>query len=182
MADSSVSSNTPCSGPGIAVDRLDEIVTIGVYGFDAERFFEALRDADVDTVCDVRARRGMRGPLYTFANSLRLQESLRTQGYAYVYAKHLAPSLDARRAQSAIDEIQGDAKRSRTQLSASFAEMYRRETLQGVTAHDVVEMLPEVARVVAFLCVEENPEACHRGVLAEWLAEALGTPVKHLVP
>jgi len=182
MADSSVSSNTPCSEPGLAIDRLDEIVTIGVYGFDADGFFEALRDADVATVCDVRARRAPRGPLYTFANSQRLQESLRTQGYAYVYAKHLAPSLDARRAQSAIDKIQGDAKRSRTRLSSSFAEMYRRETLEGLTADDILGLLPEVARVPAFLCVEESPQACHRGVLAEWLAQALGAPVKHLLP
>ena len=157
-------------------------MTIGVYGFDEERFFEALRDADVDTICDVRACRGMRGSLYAFANSLRLQESLRTRGYAYVYAKHLAPSLEVRRAQASADKAAGDAKRGRTQLSESFAEAYRRETLSGLCALDVVEALPEVARAPAFLCVEQRPEACHRGVLADWLAAALGVPVKHLAP
>jgi uncharacterized protein (DUF488 family) len=182
MADSSVSSNTPCSGLGVALDRLDAIVTIGVYGFDKERFFEALRDADVDTVCDVRARRGTRGPLYAFANSARLQESLRTRGCAYVHAKHLAPSLEARRAQAETDKTLGDAKRKRTSLSESFLDTYRRETLGALSALDVVEVLPEVARIPAFLCVEQHPEACHRGALAEWLAETLGAPVKHLLP
>lgn len=37
------------------------IVTIGVYGFDEQSFFQALQDAQIDTLCDIRARRGVRG-------------------------------------------------------------------------------------------------------------------------
>ena len=35
-----------------------KIVTIGVYGFDEDSFFEALRKAKVDTFCDIRKPAG----------------------------------------------------------------------------------------------------------------------------
>ncbi|HEX9735328.1 MAG TPA: DUF488 family protein [Thermoanaerobaculia bacterium] len=68
------------------------IVTIGVYGFDEEGFFLALTNAGVDTFCDVRRRRGLRGSTYAFANSRRLQDRLATVGIRYVHVKELAPS------------------------------------------------------------------------------------------
>ena len=46
-----------------------KIVTIGVYGFDESGFFDALCQAEVDTFCDIRSRRGLRGATYAFANS-----------------------------------------------------------------------------------------------------------------
>ena len=36
---------------------MNKIVTIGVYGFDAEDFFTTLQRAGVDTLCDIRRRR-----------------------------------------------------------------------------------------------------------------------------
>ncbi len=73
-----------------------KIVTIGVYGFNKERFFQALLDANVDMFCDIRLRRGMRGSEYTFVNSQRLQEMLKELGIRYIYAKELAPSKAVR--------------------------------------------------------------------------------------
>jgi hypothetical protein len=35
-----------------------KFVTLGVYGFTAEAFFQALQRAGVDTFCDIRWRRG----------------------------------------------------------------------------------------------------------------------------
>ena len=164
------------------MSQLAEIVTIGVHGFDEAGFFDALAATNVDTVCDVRARRGMRGAPYAFANSLRLQESLRTHGYAYVHAKELAPSPTAREAQVAADAATGEAKRGRSVLGAAFGDVYRREALAGLDADDIVAALPEITSVVAFLCVERLPEACHRSLIAEWLSSALGLPVRHLLP
>ena len=69
-----------------------KIVTIGVYGFDEARFFEALRKVKVDTFCDIRNRRGVRGSTYAFANSLRLQARLAELGIRYLYRKDLAPT------------------------------------------------------------------------------------------
>jgi putative nucleic acid modification protein with dual OB domain len=58
-----------------------KIVTIGAYGFDKESFFQALLDAKVDTFCDLRMRRGMRGSTYAFVNSSSLQSRLGELGY-----------------------------------------------------------------------------------------------------
>ncbi len=49
-----------------------KLVTIGVYGFTPEAFFETLRLAGVDTFCDVRWRRGVRGHEYAQFGGLRL--------------------------------------------------------------------------------------------------------------
>ena len=53
-----------------------EVLTIGAYGWDAETFFAALVRERVAVFCDLRRRRGVRGPEYAFANSERLQERL----------------------------------------------------------------------------------------------------------
>lgn len=37
------------------------VMTIGVYGFDADAFLERLREAHVNLLLDVRQRRGARG-------------------------------------------------------------------------------------------------------------------------
>ena len=52
------------------------ILTIGVYGYSEEAFFQALQVAGVDAFCDIRSRRGVRGATYAFANSKRLQARL----------------------------------------------------------------------------------------------------------
>ena len=64
-----------------------KVVTIGVYGFDEEHFFQALTDARVDTFCDIRQRRNVRGAQYAFANSKRLQRRLGELGIRYVMSK-----------------------------------------------------------------------------------------------
>ncbi len=71
---------------------MPEFVTIGVYGFDEAGFFQALQDAGVDTFCDIRRRRGVRGSAYAFANSQRLQGRLAELGIRYIYRSDLAPS------------------------------------------------------------------------------------------
>ena len=42
------------------LDLALQIVTIGVYGFKLDQFFQALQRAGVDTFCDIRWRRGVR--------------------------------------------------------------------------------------------------------------------------
>ncbi len=73
-----------------------KIVTIGVYGFDQESFFQALLDAKVDTFCDIRMRRGMRGSKYAFVNSSSLQKRLGELDIQYLHLKDLAPDHEIR--------------------------------------------------------------------------------------
>lgn len=159
-----------------------ELVTIGVYGWDAERFFAALLAAGVDTFCDIRDRRGVRGAAYAFANSARLQSRLAELGIRYIHRRDLAPSQDVRDRQYAADRASHTAKRQRATLSPVFVDAYTRERLNGFDSQAFVASLPSEAHQVALLCVEQEPAACHRALLAAKLAQDLGVRVRHLMP
>lgn len=160
----------------------EALLSIGVYGFTEGSFFEALQRASVDCFCDVRARRGLRGSEYAFANSKRLQSRLESLGIAYVHIKDLAPSSTVREAQHAEDARMGVAKRSRSELGAAFKEHYIRENLIDFDASDLLENVLGGARRPVFFCVEREPNACHRSLLTDELAKQTGLPVEHIVP
>jgi uncharacterized protein (DUF488 family) len=158
-----------------------EIITIGVYGFTELTFFEALRANRVDLFCDVRQRRGLRGRDYAFANSLRLQQRLDDLGIAYIHLKNLAPPTELRQLQQTVDQVGGVKKRARSRLSPTFVEAYKEKVLADF---DPRAFLDEVdwAAVLALFCVERDPEACHRSLLAEHLAPSLEQDVEHILP
>jgi uncharacterized protein (DUF488 family) len=157
------------------------VATIGVYGFGVETFLTALRRAEVTLLLDVRQRRGVRGAEYAWANSRRLQAALAEAGIAYRHHPELAPTTELRRLQYAADDRQGVGKRSRTELAPEYRERYLAEILDPV---DLTPVLAELASnpVTALLCVERDPEACHRLLIAERLAAQHGVRVEHLRP
>jgi uncharacterized protein (DUF488 family) len=154
------------------------LTTIGVYGWALEAFLDALRDAEVKLVADVRQRRGVRGSEYAWANAQRLQAALADAGIGYAHHKELAPTTELRELQYAEDERQGVGKRSRSELAPAYAERYEREILGQV---DLAPLAPELTDA-ALLCVERDPEACHRSLVADRLAAELGFRVTHLRP
>ena len=157
------------------------VVTIGVYGFDLEEFLEALDGAGVRLLLDVRQRRGVRGREYAWANSARLQAALADAGIGYRHHKELAPTTELRRLQYAEDARRGEGKRSRTVLAPEYVERYTRERLDAVDLGPVVAELPADG-AAALLCVERDPEACHRSLIAARLAAEHGMDVRHLRP
>jgi uncharacterized protein (DUF488 family) len=157
------------------------VATIGVYGFTGETFLAALRAADVRGVLDVRQRRGVRGPQYAWANSRRLQAALAEAGIAYRHHPELAPTTELRQLQYAEDARKGVGKRSRVKLAAEYVEGYTREILDRADLSVVVAELPAEG-VAALLCVERDPEACHRSLVAERLEREHGVEVEHLRP
>jgi uncharacterized protein (DUF488 family) len=158
-----------------------EVVTIGVYGFDQATFLAALHDAGVKLVLDVRQRRGVRGPEYSWANSARLQAALADAGISYRHHKELAPTTELRRLQYAEDERRGVGKRSRVELAPEYRERYTHEILDQVDLEPIVDSLRADA-ATALLCVERDPEACHRSLIAERMATQHGVSVRHLKP
>jgi uncharacterized protein (DUF488 family) len=156
-------------------------VTIGVYDWDLDSFLEALRHSDVRLLLDVRQRRGVRGSQYAWANSRRLQRALADAGVAYEHHPELAPTTELRHLQYAEDARQGVGKRSRVELAPAYREGYQREILDHADLGAVVRGLPEEGSS-ALLCVERDPEACHRSVIAEELARDYGVAVSHLRP
>jgi len=158
------------------------IVTVGVYGSDETAFFGALRGAGVDTFCDLRSRRGVRGAEYAFVNANRLGARLNELGIRYLHFRDLAPSMGLRARQYAADREARIAKRRRATLSAEFVRGYTDECLRAFEGQRFLERLGSEARVVALFCVERVPEACHRSLLAARLREDLGLEVIHLTP
>ncbi|MBP7962141.1 MAG: DUF488 domain-containing protein [Caldilineaceae bacterium] len=158
-----------------------KLVTIGVYGWGADDFFRALHAAGVDTFCDVRWRRGVRGSEYAFANSQRLQDRLAEMGIRYLHRRDLAPSPEVRAAQHAVDKAEKVAKRQRVGLSEPFVERYTAKVLADFDPTDLLAELGE-AQVIALCCVERDPAACHRSLLAARLSAITGTNVEHLLP
>ena len=159
-----------------------KIVTIGVYGFDQERFFNALLDAKVDTFCDIRRRRGMRGSTYAFVNSTSLQKRLSELGIRYLHLKSLAPGQEIRDKQKQADEKLGIAKRTRTTLGSTFIRAYEQECLSAFSTVEFFEQLGQDTRVISLFCVEREPEACHRSLAAKRMAQDLDLQVEHIKP
>jgi hypothetical protein len=158
------------------------LVTVGVYGCDEASFFAALQQAGVDTFVDIRRRRGVRGVAYAFANSRRLQARLAELGIRYLHRLDLAPGPEARGQQYAVDKANRTAKRQRTVLDPAFAAAYRQERLADFDSRQFLADLGPGARVVALFCVEREPAACHRSLLAARLQRDLGVTVRHLLP
>jgi uncharacterized protein (DUF488 family) len=161
---------------------MNKIVTIGAIGFTAESFFQTLQEAQVDTFIDIRQRRAVRGREYAFANSQRLQNRLAELGIRYLHRIDLAPPDTAREQQAAADKAAGIARRKRTTLGPAFIAAYERDVLAHFDPQSLLHELPADARVVALMCVEREPAACHRSLLAERLRQAWGVAVEHLTP
>ncbi|MEA2451058.1 MAG: hypothetical protein QOG63_2990 [Thermoleophilaceae bacterium] len=157
------------------------VATVGVYGFTADTFLAALRDAGVRLVIDVRQRRGVRGSEYAWANSQRLQAALAGAGIEYEHRKDLAPTTELRQLQYAEDARQGVGKRSRVELARAYVDRYEHEILDAVDLADLAASLPADG-VTALLCVERDPEACHRSLIARRLEAEHGVRVVHLRP
>ncbi len=157
------------------------ITTIGVYEFDASRFLQVLHDASVTQVIDVRQRRGVRGPAYAWANCRWLQNLLRDEGIAYRHLRSLAPTTELRQLQYAADARTGVGKRSRRALDDEYISRYGREIMSAPSLIELVDGLPSAGRAALF-CVERDPEACHRSLIAAQLATHHGLTVQHLRP
>lgn len=159
-----------------------KIVTIGVYGFDQESFFKALLDAKVDTFCDIRMRRSMRGSSYAFVNSTSLQKRLSELGVRYLHLKDLAPDHTIRAIQKQDDERLGIAKRTRSTLGQTFIQAYEKECLADFNSVEFIEQLGGDTRVISLFCVEREPDACHRSLAAKRIARDLELQVEHITP
>ena len=157
------------------------LATIGVYGFTAQSFLDRLREANVRQLLDVRQRRGVRGHEYMWANARRIQLALTEAGIEYRHHRDLAPTTGLRQLLYSEDARLGIGQRSRTVLAPAFAERYTREILDSFDLRPIVEDLPTDGAGALF-CVERDPEACHRSLIAERLTAEYGLPVTHLEP
>ena len=157
-----------------------EIFTLGVYNSTEQQFFGKLAENHIDTFCDIRQRRGVRGSQYAFVNSQRLQSRLAEMNIRYTYLKDLSPTKEIREKQKEADKLNGIQKKDRTRLGNVFVNGYK-EHVMDYDFRALVEMLIEMAaKGVVFFCVEESPYACHRSIVADKLHKLFGFKITHL--
>lgn len=155
--------------------------TIGVYGSIEKEFFQKLTDNNIDTFCDIRQRRGIRGSKYAFVNSNRLQQRLNVLDIKYGHILELAPTKAIRELQKEADAQKGELKRDRQELGQIFGIEYKNRILKKFDFDTFIEKLDEIgAKKVVFFCVEEKAEACHRSLVTERLNSKLDYSFKHL--
>ncbi|SMM99798.1 hypothetical protein SPONL_895 [uncultured Candidatus Thioglobus sp.] len=144
--------------------------TIGVYGSTEQEYFQKLIDNKVDVFCDIRQRRGVRGPKYAFVNSKRLQERLKFEGIKYYHIRDLAPTQEIREIQKVKDLENGALKRDRNTLGDLFVATYKSKVLNNFNFDIFLKQLEsQKAKNIALFCVEEKHLACHRSIVSDQL-------------
>lgn len=158
-----------------------EFYTIGVYNSSETEFFNKLTKNNIDTFCDIRQRRGVRGAKYSFVNSNRLQQKLSSLEINYGYIPDLAPTTEIRELQKRVDLEKGELKRERQALGQVFILEYKNKILRNFDFDTFFEKLSKIgANRIALFCVEEHPEACHRSIVAEKLTAIYDYTITHL--
>lgn len=161
---------------------IEKILTIGVYGTNEASFYHALTKAGVDTFCDIRLHRGMRGSKFAYVNSAYLQNRLKELGISYLHVKALAPCKEVRAMQKEDDKISGAEKRTRSTLGRVFVEEYRKRNLSLFDADAFLTSLSPESKVIVLFCVERAPEACHRSLVGTLLKDKYSIPLEDITP
>jgi uncharacterized protein (DUF488 family) len=147
---------------------LTALATIGYQAATVRSFLDALREAGVELLVDVRAVASSRRP--GFAKS-RLAANLAEAGIGYVHLRGLGTPAEGRAAARA----------------GQYAELRRifREHLATPGARAELDELADLVRSsrrVCLLCFEADPEHCHRSMVAAALGALMPVEVMHLRP
>jgi len=158
-----------------------EFYTIGVYNSTESDFFYKLKENEIDTFCDIRQRRAVRGAKYAFVNSNRLQIRLGEMDIKYGHIINLAPPVEIRELQKLADIQNNEGKRERQELGQVFKIQYKNKILNPFDFDSFIENLENIgAKKVVLFCVEERPEACHRSLVSNKLQDQYNYNVTHI--
>lgn len=144
------------------------LATIGYEHATVRSLLVALVEAEIAIVVDVRALANSRRP--GFAKT-KLAAALHEAGIGYLHLRGLGTPADGR----------GAAR------SGQFAEMHRifREHLGTPEARADLDALVSLVRTgqrVCLLCLEADPEHCHRTLVAEAVAAEVPVTISPLAP
>ncbi|HEV7588376.1 MAG TPA: DUF488 domain-containing protein [Longimicrobium sp.] len=144
------------------------LTTIGYENTTVPRFLDALKEAEVELLVDVRAVASSRRP--GFAKT-KLAANVGTIGMEYLHLRGLGTPAEGRAAARAgrYDELR---------------TIYL-EHLGTPEAQDQLEQLAELVRSgrrVCLLCFEADPAHCHRSMVASALGERVPVKVRDLAP
>lgn len=141
------------------------LATIGYEGATLPALLDALRDAGVSLLVDVRAVARSRRP--GFAKS-RLAAALAEAGIGYQHLRGLGTPADGRAA-------------ARAGRHAEMRTVFRSHLATPEAQGDLAVLTDLVAREhVCLLCFEADPRHCHRLLVAEALAARVPVTITHL--
>ena len=147
---------------------MESVATIGYEAATVRSFLDALREAHVELLIDVRAVASSRRP--GFAKT-RLAANLAEAGIDYLHLRGLGTPADGRAAARAgrHDELRAIYMEHLATPGAQ-AEL---EALAGIVRS---------GRRVCLLCFEADPAQCHRSMVAAALASLVPVRIAHLRP
>jgi uncharacterized protein (DUF488 family) len=174
------------------------VFTIGYEQATASAFFEALADAKVGLIVDVRAVAASRRPGFS---KRQLAAGLDQHGIGYVHLQKLGTPKEGRlaarsghagemlriyerhlktaEAQRELDELEALARESLT--TGPAAKSSAAKSSPGKLSSRAKPSSPaKPGRPICLLCYERDPAQCHRQRLAAELHARLGLPVEHL--
>ena len=141
------------------------LLTIGYEGATPARLIGALRGAGVETLVDVRALANSRRP--GFAKTA-LSAALAEAGIGYAHLKALGTPAEGRAAVRA-----GRPAEMRRIFAAHLAGLEAQAALAGLAERTGYE-------TICLLCLEADPQHCHRTLVAEAVAAETGAAISHL--
>jgi uncharacterized protein (DUF488 family) len=152
--------------------NLPDIYTVGVYGSTEKEFFQKLTDYDIDTFCDIRLRRAVRGSQYAFANSQRLQDKLADLSIKYLHETRLSPTPEIIKLQDKFDQEHKIQRRKREELTDVFKMAYKNKILSKFDIQQFIKDLERSgSKKVVLFCVEKSSAACHRSLVTNKIKE-----------
>lgn len=148
--------------------RARVVTTIGYEGTTVPQFLDALREAGVQLLVDVRAVASSRRP--GFAKT-RLAANLEEAGIGYVHLRGLGTPADGRAA-------------ARAGRHEEMQRIFREHLITDAALEDLdrlVELVASGSRL-CLLCFEADPRHCHRSLVAKALAARVPIEVRDLLP
>lgn len=142
--------------------------TIGYEDATVQSFLDALREAGVGVLVDVRAAARSRRP--GFAKT-RLSANLQEAGIRYLHLPGLGTPAEGRAA-------------ARAGRHEQMREIFQEHLGTPVAQADLRALadLVEAGGRACILCLEAQPEHCHRSLVAAALAERIPVQIVHLHP
>jgi len=145
---------------------MKKLFTIGYEHATPKDFFDALLEAKVATLVDVRAVAGSRRPGFS---KRQLAAGLEDHGMSYLHLQKLGTPKEGRLA-------------ARSGKAEEMLRIYERHLATPEAQHELEELtaLAKSGRPLCLLCYERDPAHCHRQRLADELHARLGVKVEHL--
>jgi uncharacterized protein (DUF488 family) len=139
-----------------------EMYTIGYEGTAIEEFTQRLLELNINVVADVRRTPISRKPKFS---KKALAEELANQNIQYIHFRELGTPREIR------DKLAG------TKDYVKFRLRYRRYLKSKVTVLGELSSLMKTKKVV-LMCVEHDPDKCHRSVIAAVMKEIDGNRLR----